>query len=166
MIEIFTSGFFVGKPHEVGGGGAVIKSETGEIGRVKKAFRSSELSSSLAVEIMILAEALEKVLASEGRGERVVVRTGYSSLADLCKGRGLKGTPELKEVVDRLSEMAKDFAEIQAVVSPGWVTARPHDLAVRAVLDQYRDVSGSLAAPKQESSSKQTEIADMEGLRT
>lgn len=145
MIEIFTSGFFVGRPHEVGGGGAIIKSEAGEIGRVKKAYRSTELSTSVAVEIMILAEALEKVLASEGRGERVVIRTGYSSLADLCKGRLPKGTPELREVIDRLGEMAKDFSEIQAVVSPGWVTARPHDLAIRAVLDQYRSSSTEAA---------------------
>lgn len=146
MIEIFTSGFFVGRPHEVGGGGAIIKSEAGEIGRVKKAFRSTELSSSVAVEVTILADALEKVLSTEGRGEQVIVRTGYSSLADLFRGRIPKGSPELREIVARLAEMAKDFAEVQAVVSPGWVTARPHDLAVRAVLDQYRNSPADAAA--------------------
>jgi len=42
-------------------------------------------------------------------------------------------TPDVERVA-RLSEIARDFGEVRAVVSPGWVTARPHDLALRAVL--------------------------------
>jgi hypothetical protein len=142
MIEIFTSGFFVGRPHGIGAGGAVIMSESGEIGRVKRMFGSSELSSSIAAELAVLADALEKAHGAGGGGEAVVVRTGFASLADLCRGRIPRGSPDLRDWIDRVGEVAKNFAEIRAVVSPGWVTARPHDLAVRAVLDQFREARG------------------------
>lgn len=138
MIEIFTSGFFVGRPHELGGGGAVILSGREEIGRVKQSFAASELSSSIAVELAILAEALQKARDLGGSGEEVIVRTGYASLADLCRGRSSRLAPDVEERVTRLAEIAREFGEVRAIVSPGWVTARPHDLAVRAVLDQFR----------------------------
>lgn len=141
MIEIFTSGFFVGRPHEVGGGGAVVLSDHEEIGRVKRVFGASEISTSIAAELAVLADALEKARDLGGGGEDVIVRTGYASLADLCRGRIPRGSPDLKEWIDRLGEVARNFAEVRAVVSPGWVTARPHDLAVRAVLDQFRSNS-------------------------
>lgn len=142
MIEIFTSGFFVGRPHEVGGGGAVVMSEGEEIGRVKRAFQAGEVSSSISVELAVLAEALEKAREKGGSGEEVVIRTGYASLADVCRGKGPRGTPDLEEWVAKLTEVARAFSQIRAVVSPGWVTARPHDLAVRAVLDRFRTSPG------------------------
>lgn len=138
MIEIFTSGFFVGRPHEVGGGGALLLSEREEIGRVKQSFAAGELSSSIAVELAILAEALQKAKDLGRSGEEILVRTGYATLADLCRGRVSRMTPDVEERLARLSEIAGNFAEVKAVVSPGWVTARPHDLAVRAVLDRFR----------------------------
>ena len=142
MIEIFTSGFFVGRPHEVGGGGAVVMCDREEIGRVKRAFQAGEAPSSIAVELAVLAEALEKAREKGGSGEEVVVRTGYASLADLCRGRIPRATPALEEWITRLAEVASAFTEVRAVVSPGWVTARPHDLAVRAVLDRFREPRG------------------------
>ena len=142
MIEIFTSGFFVGRPHEVGGGGAIVLSEREELVRIKRVFGASEISTSIAAELAVLADALEKARALGGGGEEVVVRTGNASLADLCRGRIPRGSPGLQEWVDRLGEVARNFAEVRAVVSPGWVTARPHDLAVRAVLDQFREARG------------------------
>lgn len=141
MIEVFTSGFFVGRPHAVGGGGAVVKSGEGEIGRVKKVFAPADLTSSIGAELAVLAEALELARNSGGEGERVIVRTGYASLADLCRGRIPKGAADLSGLIARLGEIARNFAEVQAIVSPGWVTARPHDLAVRAILDQFRSES-------------------------
>lgn len=150
MIEIFTSGFFVGRPHEIGGGGAVVMSEREEIGRVKRVFQVGEVSSSIAVELAVLAEALEKAREKGGAGEEVVIRTGYASLADLCRGRIPRATPDLEEWIARLTEIAREFSEIRAVVSPGWVTARPHDLAVRAVLDRFREArSGSQVEQKE-----------------
>jgi ribonuclease HI len=150
MIEIFTSGFFVGRPHEVGGGGAVVMSEGDEIGRVKRAFRSGEVASSIAVELAVLAEALEKAREKGGSGEEVVIRTGYASLADVCRGKGHRVTPDLEEWVARLTEIARAFSEIRAVVSPGWVTARPHDLAVRAVLDRFREARSGTPVEQKE----------------
>jgi hypothetical protein len=138
MIEIFTSGFFVGRPHEVGGGGAVLLSEREEIGRVKQSFATGDLSSSIAVELAILVDALQMAKDQGRSGEEVIVRTGYASLADLCRGRSPQVTPDVEERLARLSEIAGHFTEVRAVVSPGWVTARPHDLAVRAVLDRFR----------------------------
>jgi hypothetical protein len=138
MIEIFTSGFFVGRPHEVGGGGAVLLSEREEIGRVKQSFAAGELSSSIAVELAILVDALQMAKDQGRSGEEVIVRTGYASLADLCRGRSPHVTPDVEERLARLSEIAGHFTEVRAIVSPGWVTARPHDLAVRAVLDRFR----------------------------
>jgi ribonuclease HI len=139
MIEIFTSGFFVGRPHEVGGGGAIVMSEREELGRVKRAFQAGEVARSIAVELAVLAEALELAKEKGGAGEEVVLRTGFASLVDLCRGRGPRATPDLEEWIARVSEAAREFSEIRAVVSPGWVTARPHDLAVRAVLDRFRE---------------------------
>ncbi len=138
MIEIFTSGFFVGRPHEVGGGGAVLLSEREEIGRVKKSFAGGELSSSIAAELAVLADALQLAKDKGLGGEEIIVRTGYASLADLCRGKSSRVAPDVAEWVARLSEIANSFAEVRAVVSPGWVTARPHDLAIRAVLDRFR----------------------------
>ncbi len=139
MIEIFTSGFFVGRPHEIGGGGAIVMSEREEIGRVKRVFQAGEAASSIAIELAVLAEALEQAKEQGGSGEEVVIRTGYASLADYCRGKVPRATADLQEWVARLSEIARAFSEIRAVVSPGWVTARPHDLAVRAVLDRFRE---------------------------
>lgn len=138
MIEIFTSGFFVGRPHDVGGGGAVLLAEREEIGRVKQSFAAGELSSSIAAELAVLADALQLAKDKGLGGEEVIVRTGYASLADLCRGRSPRVAPDVAEWVARLSEIATSFAEVRAVVSPGWVTARPHDLAIRAVLDRFR----------------------------
>ena len=138
MIEVFTSGFFVNKPHEIGGGGAIILSEREEIARVKQVFSAGELSSSIAVELAILAEALQKAKDQGRGGEEVIIRTGYASLADVCRGRVARMAPDVDERATRLAEIARDFSEVRAVVSPGWVTARPHDLALRAVLDRFR----------------------------
>jgi hypothetical protein len=158
MIEIFTSGFFVGRPHGVGGGGAIVTSEAGEIGRVKRVFGPSDLSSSIAAELAVLADALEKARSAGGGGETVIVRTGYASLADLCKGRRPKGISDLGGLLERLGEIAQDFAEVRAIVSPGWVTARPHDLAVRAVLDQVRQGSNTIKKPEQGVESSSTPL--------
>jgi hypothetical protein len=49
MIEIFASGFFVGRPHLIGGGGAPILSERTEIGRAKRTFDATSAASSIAV---------------------------------------------------------------------------------------------------------------------
>lgn len=111
MIEIFTSGFFVGRPHELGGGGAVLLSEREEIGRVKQSFAAGELSSSIAVELAILAQALQKAKDLGRSGEEVIVRTGYASLADLCRGRSSRQAPDVEERVTRLSEIAREFGE-------------------------------------------------------
>lgn len=138
MIEVFTSGFFVTKPHEIGGGGAIVLSDREEIARVKQVFGTGELTSSIAVEIAILTEALQRAKDQGCGGEEVIIRTGYASLADACRGRLGRTTQDVEERVARLSELAREFGEVRAVVSPGWVTARPHDLALRAVLDRFR----------------------------
>lgn len=138
MIEIFTSGFFVGRPHEIGGGGAILLAEGVEIGRVKEAFVAREIASSIAAELDVLALALELARDRGLSGEAVIVRTGYAALADPCRGRASHGAPNVEERIHWLSELARSFGEVRAVVSPGWVTARPHDLALRAVLDRYR----------------------------
>jgi hypothetical protein len=138
VIEIFTSGFFVGRPHEIGGGGAIILTEGQEVGRVKEAFAAGEIASSIAAELDVLSLALELARARGQSGEDVIVRTGYAALADLCRGRTPRAVPNVEERIHRLSELARSFGEVRAVVSPGWVTARPHDLAIRAVLDRYR----------------------------
>lgn len=138
MIEIFTSGFFVTKPHEIGGGGAIILSDREEVARVKQVFGAGELGSSVAVELAILAEALQKAADLGHRGEEVIIRTGYASLSDACRRRLARATQDVEERVARLSEIVREFSEVRAVVSPGWVTARPHDLALRAVLDRFR----------------------------
>lgn len=138
MIEIFTSGFFVGRPHDIGGGGAIILAEGQEIGRVKEAFIAREITSSIAAELDVLALALELARDRGQSGDEVMVRTGYAALADLCRGRAARGAPDMEERIHRLLELARSFGEVRAVVSPGWVTARPHDLAIRAVLDRYR----------------------------
>ncbi len=150
MIEIFTSGFFVGRPHQIGGGGAVIHSERQEIGRVKRVFQAGEVGTSIAAELVVLAEALEKAREQGGSGEDVIVRTGYAAMADLCRGGVARSAPELQELVERLGELATSFSEIRALVSPGWVTARPHDLAVRAVLDLYRKARTGSPTQEQE----------------
>lgn len=138
MIEIFTSGFFVGRPHEIGGGGAIILSDGQEVGRVKEAFLGDQLTSSIAAELDVLMHALELARQQGEGGEEVTVRTGYASLADLCCGRISRTTPDIQERVHRLSEIAQAFSGVRAIVSPSWVTARPHDLALRAVLDRFR----------------------------
>ncbi len=150
MIEIFTSGFFVGRPHQIGGGGAVIHSERQELGRVKRVFQSGEASTSIAAELIVLAEALEKAREHGASGEDVIVRTGYAAMADLCREGGARSAPGLQDLVERLSELARSFSEIRAVVSPGWVTARPHDLAVRAVLDLFRKAPAALPTEEQQ----------------
>lgn len=134
MIEIVTHGFFVGAPHDVGAAGALVYSQGEELARLQEVHRRGPVRSALAAELAVLAAALRRALERGEGGEPVVLRTGLDSVAGLCRRRDRAASPELRAALEELAGLAREFPELRAVVSPGWVTARAQDLALRSVL--------------------------------
>jgi hypothetical protein len=138
MIEIVTHGFFVGAPHDVGAAGALLRSDGEELARLQQRHGAGPVRSGLGAELAILSQALRRALDRGDGGEAVIVRTGLGSLAAACRSGGKAAPPDLRDLLDELETLAREFPEIRAVVSPGWVTARAEDLALRAILGQGR----------------------------
>jgi len=138
MIEIVTHGFFVGSPHDVGAAGALLRRDGEELARLQQRHGDSPVRSGLGAELAILSKALRWALERGDGGEPVIVRTGLGSLAAACRSGGKAPPPDLREPLAELETLAREFAEIRAVVSPGWVTARAQDLALRSILGRDR----------------------------
>jgi hypothetical protein len=138
MIEIVTHGFFVGAPHDVGAAGALLRSDGEELARLQQRHGAGPVRSGLGAELAILSKALRWALERGDGGEAVIVRTGLGSLAAACRSGGKAPPPDLREPLAELETLAREFAEIRAVVSPGWVTARAEDLALRSILGRDR----------------------------
>jgi hypothetical protein len=134
MLEIVTRGFFVGAPHDVGAAGALVRSDGEELARLQQRHGAGPVRSGLGAELAILSKALRWALERGDGGEAVIVRTGLGSLAAACRGGGKAPPPDLRETLAELEALAREFPEIRAVVSPGWVTARAEDLALRSIL--------------------------------
>ncbi len=127
MLEIVTHGFFVGAPHEVGASGALIYHEGHEVGRLQRIHAPDGGKRGLDAELAVLADALHRALERGGGGDSVVVRTGQASLATACRSGPHAAT---------LAALAREFEQLRCVVSPGWVTARAQDLALRLMLSR------------------------------
>jgi hypothetical protein len=138
MIEIVTHGFFVGAPHDVGAAGALVRSEGEELARLQERHGAGPVRSGLGAELAILSKALRWALERGDGGEPVIVRTGLGSLASACRSGGKATPPGLRAPLAELETLAREFPEIRAVVSPGWVTALAEDLALRSILGPGR----------------------------
>jgi hypothetical protein len=134
MLEITVHGFHVGAPYDLAAAGALVSWGGEELVRFGALYRDGRVRSALGAELAILAAALDWARVHGGRGEHVTVRSGLGELASTCRSRGRAGDPEIRDLLERLEDVARDFDGLHALVSAGGVTAPALEAAVRAAL--------------------------------
>ena len=118
-----------------------------DLATISAAFSKKDgIRSWCAAELVMLARILEKARDLGKDHEDVIVRTGLQRIVDLCQSRSSGLPPHIRDAVDRLANVARDFDSIHAEIRPGWVTARAQAMALRAVLQQATTCRSCAAA--------------------